>query len=365
MRIGITGARGFLGWHHRVHLLPDAAHAVLAIDREDFQDTTKVAAWVSGCDAVVHLAGMNRGDEREIRRVNVDLAERLVAACDAAGVTPQIVFANSTHAERDTAYGASKRAAAAVLAEWSQRSGAIFTNLIIPHAFGECGRPFYNSAIATFCHQLARGESPRIIQDMDLELVHAQEIARAALAALVSRRSGDIRLEGVRIRVSEALARLQSMADQYRKGLIPRFENRLDCDLFNAYRCCLFPQGYPVGLELRSDARGALFEAVQTLHGGQCFVSTTRPGVTRGNHYHRHKMERFLVLHGDALIRVRRLLDGEAVEYRVSGTQPAYVDMPTLHTHNITNTGESDLVTLFWTNEIFDPKLPDTYREPV
>jgi UDP-2-acetamido-2,6-beta-L-arabino-hexul-4-ose reductase len=218
---------------------------------------------------------------------------------------------------------------------------------------------------ATFCHQLAHCETPEIIQDMDLELVHAQEIARAALAALVSRKGGDIRLAGARIRVSEALARLQTMADQYRRRLIPRFENRLDCELFSAYRCCLFPQAYPVALELRSDARGALFEAVQTLHHGQCFASTTRPGVTRGNHYHRHKMERFLVVHGEALIRVRRLLDGAAAEYRVSGTQPAYVDMPTLHTHNITNTGESELVTLFWTNEIFDPNLPDTYREPV
>jgi UDP-2-acetamido-2,6-beta-L-arabino-hexul-4-ose reductase len=346
-------------------LLPERAHSVLPIEREEFQDSEKLTAWTARCDAVIHLAGMNRGDEHEIQRVNVDLAERLVAACKAAGVSPHIVFANSTHAERGTAYGASKRAAASVLAEWAGRTGAILTNLIIQHAFGECGRPFYNSAIATFCHQLARGEPPRVIQDMDLELVHAQEIAHAALAALVSRKGGDVRLEGARIRVSEALARLQAMADQYRERLIPRFENRLDRDLFNAYRCCLFPQGYPVVLELRSDPRGVLFEAVQTLHSGQCFVSTTRPGVTRGNHYHRHKMERFLVLHGEGLIRVRRLLGGEAAEYRVSGTQPAYVDMPTLHTHNITNTGESDLVTLFWTNEIFDPNLPDTYPEPV
>jgi UDP-2-acetamido-2,6-beta-L-arabino-hexul-4-ose reductase len=120
MRIGITGARGFLGWHHRVHLLPEQGHSVLPIDREEFQDPKKLAAWVARCDAVIHLAGMNRGDEREIRRVNVDLAERLVAACEAARAAPHIVFANSTHAERDTAYGGSKRAAANALAEWAR-----------------------------------------------------------------------------------------------------------------------------------------------------------------------------------------------------------------------------------------------------
>ena len=139
----------------------------------------------------------------------------------------------------------------------------------------------------------------------------------------------------------------------------------MDLDLFNTYRSYLYPRHYPVTLPLHSDARGHLYEAVKSLHGGQCFISTTKPGITRGNHYHTRKLERFLVLNGDAVIRIRKLLTGDIVEFKVSGAAPQYIDMPTFCTHDITNMGQSDLMTLFWAHEIFDPQRSDTIREPV
>jgi UDP-2-acetamido-2,6-beta-L-arabino-hexul-4-ose reductase len=135
--------------------------------------------------------------------------------------------------------------------------------------------------------------------------------------------------------------------------------------LFNTYRSYLFPQEYPVGLDLKCDPRGELFEAVRGHSGGQTFMSFTRPGITRGNHYHRRKVERFLVVKGAARIRIRPMFRGVATEFLVSGATPVYIDMPTLHTHNITNVGDDDLLTLFWTNEIFDPSDPDTFAEQV
>lgn len=365
MRIGVTGANGFLGWHLRAFLHAQPEHTVVPFERDAFADRTRLRDQVAGCDAIVHLAGMNRGDETEILRVNTALAGDLVAACDAAGVRPHVVFANSTHAARDSAYGRSKRQAAESLARWAERSGGRFTDVVFPHLFGEGGRPFYNSGVATFCHQLAHGETPRVIDDIELELVHAQTAARAMLGTIVEGKLGTVRVSGRRLLVSGAVARLQQMAEQYRSQLIPELADALDLELFNAYRSYLFPQSYPVTLVLRSDARGSLFEAVKTLHSGQTFISTTRPGITRGNHYHRHKIERFLVIHGEASIRVRRLLHTQVHEFRVSGMAPGYIDMPTFHTHDITNVGEGELLTLFWSHELFDPGNPDTYSEQV
>ncbi len=364
-RIGITGAHGFLGWHLRAFLRAFPAIEVTAAGRDVMDDAQKLREFAGSVEAIVHLAGANRGDEKTVRQTNIDLAARLATACSAAGAHPHIVFANSTHSARASAYGESKRIAAETLAAWAAQSNALFTNLVIPHIFGEGGRPHYNSAVATFCHQLAHDEVPRIIEDGELELIHAQRVAAEILARVEGNSGGENRLPGTLIRVSSVLAGLQRMAAQYATQVIPEFASELELDLFNCYRACLFPQRYPFDLKTKEDARGNLFEAVKTLHGGQCFMSTTRPGITRGNHYHRRKLERFVVIQGDALIRVRRLVSGDTVEFRVSGTRPQYVDMPTLHTHNITNTGSTDLTTLFWTQDIYDAANPDTYAETV
>jgi UDP-2-acetamido-2,6-beta-L-arabino-hexul-4-ose reductase len=264
-----------------------------------------------------------------------------------------------------TPYGRSKREANAILGEWCAKSGGRYSDIRFPHLFGEHGRPFYNSAVATFCHQLAHGEEPRIIVDGEVELLHAQSACDLVLDAIDAGSGGPLSPAGRRMRVSEALARLQSMHATYADGTLPRFEDAFELDLFNTLRSFRFPLHCPGRIPLRSDARGHLFEAVKTLHGGQCFASSTHPGVLRGSHFHRRKIERFLVASGEATIRVRRLFTDEVHAFEVRGDSPVYVDMPTLHTHDIRNTGQGELFTLFWSHEIFDPAAPDTYPEAV
>lgn len=365
LRIGITGANGFLGWHLRAHLHSRKDIQVTTADRATFADPDKLRAFVAGVDAIAHIAGVNRGSETEIRDGNLQPAQQLIDACENHKATPHIVFANSIQHERNTAYAIAKRATAESLSRWSLKNGALFTNLILPHLFGEGGRPFYNSAVTTFCHQIACNEEPKIIIDSDLELVNTQRVAARMLSIFEQQKTGQIRVTGTIISVSETIARIKQIAAQYSTDVIPPMTSLLDLDLFNTYRSHLFPKHYPKILALHSDARGQLFEAVKSLHGGQCFLSTTRPGITRGNHYHHHKLERFLVVSGEATIRVRKLLTGDTMEFQVSGREPAYVDMPALHTHNITNTGSGDLLTLFWSHEIFDPAAPDTFPEVV
>jgi len=309
---------------------------------------------------------MNRGPDDEVYETNLALARRLTAAMDLQGRVSTILFANSTHSLADSAFGRSKRDASRLLADWSKARGVRYVDVILPHLFGEGGRPFYNSGFATFCHQLANGEAPQILQDGQVELIHAQQVASRFLTlAQDTTTAGVIRVEGRPMRVSEALGLLRAIHETYRTGIIPDLADPFTLDCFNTYRSYLYPGHYPIRLQLHTDARGGLFEAVKSRHGGQAFLSTTHPGVTRGRHYHHHKLERFLVVSGDAEIRIRRLYDDQVTVFRLRGAEPCYIDMPTFHTHEITNIGTEDLLTLFWSHEIFNPSSPDTYPEPV
>ncbi|AWN24636.1 capsule biosynthesis protein CapF [Deinococcus irradiatisoli] len=365
MRVGITGARGLIGWHLHAFLRTIPAVKVVVADRHTFAEPEALIQFVSGCDAVIHLAGMNRGDEGEVARTNVALTRQLSEALWAAEGQPQVVFSSSIHIDRDTPYGISKRKSAQLLAEWAVQAGGTFTNLVLPGVFGEGGRPFYNSVVSTFCHQLAAGQIPEVQVNAPMQQLHAQEVARLIFSVLTEKRTGEIRPPGHHLTVTDLLTHLRSLADAYAQNIFPALRDSFERDLFNTYRSYLFPHHFPVPLTIHRDARGELFEAVKGHSGGQSFLSTTRPGITRGNHYHTRKVERFLVVQGQAQIKLRRVLSNEIVCFEVDGASPAYVDIPTLYTHNITNVGQNDLTTLFWTNEFFDPAAPDTTAEEV
>lgn len=361
MRIGITGARGLLGTHIHAYLCGQSDTTVIATNREVFSSPAATQAFVGNCDAVIHLAGMNRGNDADVAATNIHLCEQLVAALEATQARPHLLFSSSTHIERDTAYGTSKRQSAELLRRWAERSGARFTNVILPGVFGEGGKPFYNSVVSTFCAQLAQGETPDVNADAQVEQVHAQEVARQFQAFIIQGETGDRRIQGQILTVGDILGRLRAFQMLYDQHIIPDVRDTFDRDLFNTFRSYLYPVHYPVPLTLHSDERGTLFEAIKSPNGGQVFLSTTHPGVTRGNHYHTRKIERFLVTGGDAEIKVRPVTGRDVKTFRVSGSAPAYVDIPTLHTHNITNVGSGTLTTLFWTHELYDPESPDTY----
>lgn len=371
MKVVVTGAAGLLGWHSsvRLHARNCAARfkrepepfELTRLDHAAFENPEILQRAVAEADAVLHFAGVNRGPDEQVEQANPAIAETLVSAIRETGAAPHIVYANSTHAAGDTAYGRSKRRAAEVLD--SGRGGV--TNLILPHIFGESARPHYNNVTATFIDRLLKGESPEVNPDGRVDLLHAGAAADAAIGAALTARSGDIFLPGRPLGVQDLLERLARFHSAYGSDLFPDLNDPFDAALFNAYRSALYPSGFPRPLKLAEDARGTLFEAAKGGGGGQTFLSWTKPGVTRGDHFHLGKIERFLVLEGEAIIRVRRVMGGPVWEYRVGGAVPAAVDMPTLHTHSIENVGPTPLLTLFWANEIFDPTAPDTFADPV
>jgi UDP-2-acetamido-2,6-beta-L-arabino-hexul-4-ose reductase len=366
--VGVTGSDGFIGWHVLCRLRAANHCSVVAGSRSLFSSDASLDEFVSSVDVIVHLAGMNRGDEESIRGTNIGLARNLVAACCRKDVRPHIIYANSIHSERDSVYGVSKRLAADALTAWAETEGGCVSDLVLPHVFGERGRPFYNSVVSTFSHQLAHGVAPIVKNDIHMDLVHAQQVSAVVLSSIVDRPSVAVRrtlIPGYAISVSSLRDRLVGIDTTYRNGVIPSLNESIDLDLFNTYRSYLFPQYYPVALPEHSDHRGSLVEAVKGGSGGQSFVSTSHPGVVRGNHFHLRKVERFVVLQGQASIRIRRLFDDRIIDLDVCGEEPSVVDIPTLHTHNLVNIGNSELLTLFWSHEVFDSENPDTYAELV
>lgn len=323
-------------------------------------------ASLSNVGAVLHLAGVNRaGDETELL-TNVLLARQLTDSLDRTQTRPHIVYANSIQSGTDSAFGRAKEAAAEHFIAWQDRTDGIVTDVRLPNLFGEHGRPHYNSVVATFCHLLATGGEPAIIEDRMVPLLHVQDAVDQMLELIDQRRGGMFSPKGTAIRVSVLLEKLIGFRDLYATGDIPDISHDFDRALFNTYRSFCFPDHYPIYPALRSDPRGDLFECVRG-YGGQflVFSSSTRPGVTRGQHFHLRKVERFLVLRGEAAISLRRLFSDTVVRFDVTGSRPAIVDMPTMWAHCITNRGSDDLTTLFWADEIPIDGSVDTYAESV
>lgn len=361
MRVLLTGGAGFLGWHLRVRLRALADHEVAWVDRQSWPTLQSA---LSGVDAVIHLAGINRAVDTELLDGNRELAEQVVAAAQASGATPRLVYANSIQADNDSPYGRGKAAASAVFADAARRWGTPFVDVLLPNLFGEHGRPGYNSFVATFVDRVVAGEPPTV-EDRPISLLHAQDAAASLIAGL----EGETRVErpeGVPTTVQSVLDHLLRFKAAYATGQIPMLASPFELALFNTYRAALFPSAYPIAFTTHSDNRGWLVETARWFGGeGQTFVSVTKPGFTRGEHFHLRKIERFVVLAGTARIALRKVDTDEVVVFDVSGDAPSAIDMPVGWIHNIRNVGDSDVLTQFWVNELFDPEDPDTFWEPV
>jgi UDP-2-acetamido-2,6-beta-L-arabino-hexul-4-ose reductase len=367
-RVAVTGANGFLGRHVLDRLHREAGIRSVAIGRPEFAEPARLAAALQGCDHVVHCAGVNRGEPAEVESANIELSDCLIAALDTGSARPKLlVYTSSTQERLDNPYGRGKRRAGEQLAEWGRRSGVSVCTLVIPNVFGDGGRPFYNSVVATFCHQLAQGEEPRIIENRSVPLVYVNRVVEKIFEILKHPANGPVGIEpDVEISVSDLLAGLKRFkAVLLEQGAVPALGSRFELELYHTFRAYLGAAAFEWRAHPRSDARGTLFEVIKQVGAGQVFFSTTKPGVIRGNHYHTRKIEKFCVVQGEAVIRMRRIGTSEILEFPVSGTAPAAVEMPVYFSHHIENTGPGELVTLFWSNEVFDASDPDTFMEEV
>lgn len=374
-KVGITGQTGFIGSHlyNTLGLNPEKYQRVDFAD-EFFYDESKLEIFVEECDVIVHLAAVNRhSDPSVIYNKNLELVERLLSACDKASVRPYLLFSSSTQEEKDNLYGKSKKEGREKFAAWAQRNGSSFTGFVIPNVFGPFGKPFYNSVVATFCYQLTHGEKPAIDVDSKINLIYVGELVQEIINKIDSYvvESNLVELVNIRytycISVSDLLKKLEGFGNEYLlKGELPDLSEKFDLNLFNTFLAFIDHRTFfPFKLNRKEDERGMFIETVKLKSGGQVSFSVTKRNVTRGNHFHTRKAERFAVIRGKAQIEIRKIGAGDKISFQLDGEQPSFVDMPVWYTHNITNTGDEDLYTVFWINEIFDQSDPDTYFEKV
>ncbi len=365
MKIGITGQNGFIGRHLFNFLGLQNDIELIPFQKESFKDTALLADFVKQCDTIVHFAAMNRHENPEvIYNTNLDLVKKLIAACEKVSATPHILFASSTQEERENLYGKSKKDGRDLLENWATVNGAVTTGMLIPNVFGPFGKPYYNSVIATFCHQLAATkEEPTIIQDGTVNLIYINELLFEIYRLIINPKQGKVEISYYHTyKVSDILDKLKLYKTEYlTKGVFPAIDTPFELALFNTFRCYIPHNYFPRPFVNNIDSRGNFVEIVRANTSGQFSFSTTKPGITRGNHFHTRKAERFAVIKGKAKISLRKIDSMDVIDYFIDGASPAYVDMPVWHTHNITNIGEEELVALFWINEPYNAEDPDTY----
>lgn len=371
INIGITGQSGFIGWHlyHSLQLLKDE-FSLIEFDKSFFENETLLDSFVKSCDVIVHLAAKNRDvDQTVVYNVNVDLSTKLVHSLKRTNSRPNVIFSSSTQEQLDNPYGKSKTLARNLLESWALEVDASFSGLVIPNVFGPFCKPFYNSVVATFCHQLIQNESPQVHNDSEIRLIYVGELVNKIIA-LIRKPSNENIIHVTHtatIGVKNLLSKLQYFKDSYfDKGIIPKVENIFDIQLFNTFRSYINPESrYPVKYIRHDDERGLFTELIRIECGGQFSFSTTLPGITRGNHFHTRKIERFSVISGEAIIQLRKFGSDKVFSFCLSGKEPSYVDMPIWYIHNITNIGKELLYTTFWINEFYDSNDPDTYFEKI
>lgn len=378
IKVGITGQAGFIGTHlfNTLNLDKEIFETVPFEDRF-FSDATLLEKWVSKCDTIVHLAALNRHNDADvIYNTNVSLVKQLISALETTNKHPHVLYSSSTQEELGNIYGKSKKEGRLLLECWTQKNNAKFTGFVIPNVFGPFGNPYYNSVVATFCHQLTNNEQPRIGIDSELKLIYVGELVNIIITQIrvlfeIDNKDAIIDTIAVNhttlIKVSDLLKKIESFKCNYfDNGIIPNLNNEFDRNLFNTFVCYIDQKNfYPYHLKKNTDNRGSFVEIVKFNSGGQISFSTTIAGVTRGNHFHTRKIERFAVIKGKALIEFRKIGTDTILSFELDEENPSFVDMPIWYSHNIKNIGTEELCTILWINEFFDPNSPDTYFEKV
>ena len=365
----ITGSNGFVGRNLWVSLQQRKDVRLLYFDIEN--DPVTLPTLISQADFIFHLAGVNRPQNIEdFSTGNTGLTEILISYLLAQGKATPLLISSSTQAIQNNPYGVSKRAAEDAVFAYGRKTGAPVFVYRLPNVFGKWCRPNYNSAVATFCHNIAH-DLPIQVNDpaVVMNLVYIDDVVGSFIAALNGRVGGAedfCQVQPVHTATLGGIADLiRSFKASRDSRSIPDMADPFTKKLYATYLSYL-PQGsfsYP--LTMNVDERGSFTEFIKTVDRGQVSVNISKPGITKGNHWHHTKNEKFLVVSGQGVIRFRQVGSEEVIAYHVSGEKLEVVDIPTGYTHDITNTGETDMVTVMWCNEMYDPERPDTFFDKV
>jgi UDP-2-acetamido-2,6-beta-L-arabino-hexul-4-ose reductase len=371
MKILVTGAKGFIGKNLVAELRNRKIYEILEFDKDNSPED--LGSFAKECDLVFHLAGVNRPQsENEFTEGNLNFTKMLLNNLKQQGNKAPIIFSSSTQVALDNPYGKSKLAAEGTLANYSKEMNVPVSIYRFPSVFGKWCRPSYNSVVATFCHNIANNLPIQITNPTTiLNLVYIDDVIGEFinLAQNPSSLSGCTLKEKISPLYTLSLYHLSTLLESFRKTrenrCVPDLSDTLTRKLYATYLSYLPIKEFSYPLKMNVDNRGSFAEFIRTSDRGQVSVNISKPGIVKGNHWHHTKNEKFLVVNGIGLIRFRKIGTTEIIEYHVSGEKLEVVDIPPGYTHNIENLGKTDMVTVMWASEEFDPEKPDTYFEEV
>ena len=371
MKILVTGAKGFVGRNLCLTLeqIPD-----VEVLRYDLGDEAKLDGYATECDFVMHLAGVNRPkDPAEFRTGNTVFTEDILEKLAARQNPPPVLLSSSIQAALDNDYGKSKAAAEVAVRAYGEKTGAPVFIYRLANVFGKWCRPNYNSAVATWVYNIAR-DLPIMVRDpaATVTLVYIDDVVKAFVSCLSQQEPCPHTNDGVVMSVSpsytktlgEIIDLIRSFHDEPANLMVPDQRDGFTKKLYSTYLAALPEDKFSYPLTMHCDNRGSFTEALHSAERGQVSVNVSKPGIAKGQHWHHTKHEKFLVVSGRGEINFRMADDpnGKIITYKVSGEKLEVVRIPPGYTHNIVNVGETDMVTVMWANEVFDPANPDTFR---
>lgn len=365
MKILVTGAKGFIGKNLIAELRNRKFEEIFEFDVDT--DIVLLDKYAKECDFVFHLAGINRPDnEKEFMEGNYGFTTVLLNKLKHHGNKSPILITSSIQAELDNPYGKSKKAGEDVLFSYEQETGGKALIYRLPNVFGKWSRPNYNSAVATFCHNIAHDlditvNDPAVV----MNLVYIDDVVDEFINALKDKGNKIDRYYSVPVVHTTTLGKIVDLIESFkenRKDLsVPNMSNELEKKLYSTYLSYLPEDEFSYPLKMNQDERGSFTEFIRTPDRGQVSVNISKPGVVKGNHWHHTKNEKFLVVQGEGVIRFRKIDSDEVIECHVAGKKLEVVDIPVGYTHNIENLGHGDMITIMWVNECFDPTKMDTH----
>ena len=365
MKILVTGSKGFIGKNLISELKNRNYNDILSFDKDT--GISLLDQYAKQCDFVFHLAGVNRPkDVNEFVEGNYDFTTILLEKLKENNNHAPVLITSSIQAEQDNPYGKSKKAAEDVLFTYEKETGNRIFVYRLPNVFGKWCRPNYNSVVATFCNNVANDlditiNDPNVI----MNLVYIDDVVSEFINALENKQNQIGQYCFIPTVHTLTLGKIADIIRSFKKSRtsleIPDMSNEFVKKLYSTYLSYLPDDSFSYPLKMNVDNRGSFTEFIRTPERGQVSVNISKPGITKGNHWHHTKNEKFLVVKGEGLIQFRRIDSNEIIEYHVSGNKLEVVDIPPGYTHNIINLGDSDMVTIMWANEAFNPNKPDTY----
>ncbi len=365
MKILITGAKGFIGKNLIAELYNRKYYDVYEYDIDS--DISTLDQFARDCDFVFHLAGVNRPqNDEEFMQGNYGFTTVLLNNLKKYNNTAPILITSSIQAELDNSYGKSKKAGEEALLTYANETGNKVLIYRLPNVFGKWCRPNYNSVVATFCNNIANNLEIKVNDpNVVMNLVYIDDVINEFINALHSSENRLDRYYSVAVTYTVTLGKIAELIYSFHESrnnlTIPDMSDELVKKLYSTYLSYLPNEQFSYPLKMNIDERGSFTEFIRTPERGQISINISKPGITKGNHWHHTKNEKFLVVRGKGLIQFRKIGSNEIINYHVNGDKLEVVDIPTGYTHNIINEGDTDLVTVMWANEPFNKEKPDTY----